>query len=70
MEKNARVEVGKTPSVHSGRPSELEQGGEAVCRDELQKKASLTPICELEDPQTHCSNGHDDAMTQGWADLY
>ena len=43
MEKNARVEVGKTPSVHSGRPSDTEKDGEAVCGDELEKKASLNP---------------------------
>jgi hypothetical protein len=52
MEKNARVEVGKTPSVHSGRPSEIENEGEAVCKDELVKKASIlpSPIFEIGDP--------------------
>lgn len=47
MEKNARVEIGKTPSVHSGRPSDTEKDGEAVCQDELEKKASLRPTYEL-----------------------
>lgn len=41
MEKNARVEIGKTPSIHSGRVSETEIDGEAVCEDELEKKSSL-----------------------------
>jgi hypothetical protein len=39
MEKNARVEIGKTPSVHSGRPSETEKDGEAICEDEMKKSA-------------------------------
>jgi len=41
MEKNARVEEGKTPSIHSGRPSETTKDGEAVCGDELEKKATI-----------------------------
>ena len=41
MEKNARVEKGKTPSIHSGRPSETEKDGEAICEDEMEKDASL-----------------------------
>ena len=53
MEKNARVEVGKTPSVHSGRPSEEEKDGEAVCKDELEKKASLKPTYELGSRDLH-----------------
>jgi hypothetical protein len=42
MEKNARVEIGRTPSIHSGRPSDVEHEGETVCKDELRKKASLS----------------------------
>jgi len=41
MEKNARVEEGKTPSVHSGRPSETTKDGEAICKDEMEKEASV-----------------------------
>lgn len=54
MEKNARVEIGRTPSIHSGRVSETEHDGEAVCEDELNKKASLNntetyPTSTIED---------------------
>jgi len=34
MTKSGVVEKGKTPSVRSGRPSELIKRGEAVCRGE------------------------------------
>lgn len=34
MVKNGRVEVGKTPSVLSGKPSEMIKKGEAITKDE------------------------------------
>lgn len=34
MVKNGRVEVGKTPSVHSGEPSEMIKSGEAITFNE------------------------------------
>ena len=41
MEKKAVVEVGVTPSVHSGKKSDTIVDGEAVCSDETSKKASI-----------------------------
>lgn len=41
MEKNARVEIGKTPSVHGGRPSEVFKDDEPICKDEIEKKAAV-----------------------------
>ena len=37
MEKRGMVEVGVTPSIHSGKPSEMIKQGEAIlsCEDEL-----------------------------------
>lgn len=42
MIKNAKVEIGKTPSVVSGKPSEAIVNGEAVRKDEIKiiKKAN------------------------------
>lgn len=34
MEKNGRVEVGKTPSALSGKPSEMIKKGEAITKEE------------------------------------
>jgi hypothetical protein len=34
MVKRGRVEVGLTPSIHSGKPSEMVKKGEAITKDE------------------------------------
>lgn len=34
MTKNGQIQIGKTPSVVSGDPSEIIKKGEALCKDE------------------------------------
>jgi hypothetical protein len=41
MVKNGRVEIGKTPSVHSGEASEMIKAGEAITRSEEDMDVSL-----------------------------
>ncbi len=41
MIKNGRVEVGVTPSVHSGAPSEMIKEGEAITYDEADLDVSV-----------------------------
>ena len=43
MVKNGRVEVGKTPSVHSGAPSEMIKQGEAITQDEENLDVMVQP---------------------------
>ena len=50
MEKNARVEIGVTPSALSGQPSETIVDGEAVTIEET-KQASTLKLPEVEQPR-------------------
>lgn len=46
MEKRAVVQVGVTPSVHSGKKSEDIKDGEAVTYEELEKIAAVKLVTE------------------------
>ena len=41
MVKTGRVEVGVTPSVHSGKPSQMVKEGEAITEDEEELTVSV-----------------------------
>lgn len=52
MIKNSRIEEGKTPSVHSGRPSQMIKKGEAICEDEQTLEIPVPPELENENDTT------------------
>ena len=51
MVKTGRVEVGKTPSVHSGEPSEMIKAGEAITFNEEALDVSVPQADYLKSPQ-------------------
>ena len=46
MIKTAVVEIPKTPSIVSGKPSEMIKNGEAVCLDEPAPKVTETDLAD------------------------
>lgn len=51
MVKNGRVELGVTPSVHSGAPSEMIKEGEAITREEADMDVSIPVLDYANSPQ-------------------